>query len=195
MMRNEHDRDALLAAELGRRVDDLAPAGRVEHGRRLVEHDALGLHGDDARDGHALLLSAGEQVRRVQAKIIHADLLQGCIHPCAYLLRRDAEILGREGYVILDDVGDDLVIRILKDHAHRGAHRQKVILVRRVHAVDIHLAAGRQQDGVEVLGERALAGAVVSQHGHERATRDLEREVAERGLLLAGVGKGQMFGS
>ena len=195
MMRNEHDRDALLAAELGRRVDDLAPAGRVEHGRRLVKHDALGPHGDDARDGHALLLSAGEQVRRVQAKIIHADLLQGCIHPCAYFLRRDAEILGREGYVILDDVGDDLVIRILKDHAHRGAHGQKIVLVGRVHAVDIHLAAGRQQDGIEMLGERALAGAVVPQHSHERAARDLEREVAECGALLAGVGKGQMFGS
>ena len=134
-------------------------------------------------------------MRRVQAKIIHADLLQGCIHACAYLLRRDAEVLGREGHVVLDDVGDDLVIGILKDHAHRGAHGQKIVLVGRGHAVDIHLAAGRQQDGVEVLGERALAGAVVPQHGHERAARDLEREVAERGPLLAGVGKGQVFGS
>ena len=195
MVRDEHDRDALLAAELRGRVDDLAPAGRIEHGRRLVEHDALGLHGDDTRDGHALLLPAGEQVRRVQAKIIHADLLERGIHPRAYFLRRDAEVLGREGHVVLDDVGDDLVIGILKDHAHRGAHGQEIVLVGRVHAVDVHLAAGRQQDGVEVLGERALAGAVVPQHGHERAARDLEREVAERGPLLAGVGKGQMFGS
>ena len=195
MMRNEHDRDALLAAEFGGRVNDLAPAGRVEHGRRLVEHDALGLHGDDARDGDALLLPAGEQVRRVQAKVIHTDLPEGGIHPRAYFLRRDAEVLGREGHVVLDDVGDDLVIGILKDHAHRGAHGQEILFVRRVHAVDIHLAAGRQQDGVEVLGERALAGAVVPQHGHERAARDLEREVAERGLRLAGVGKGQVFGS
>ena len=134
-------------------------------------------------------------MRRVQAKIIHADLLEGRIHPRAYFLRRDAEVLGCEGHVVLDDVGDDLVIGILKDHAHRGAHGQKIVLVGRVHAVDIHLAAGRQQDGVEVLGERALAGAVVPQNGHERAARDLEREVAERGPRLAGVGKGQVFGS
>lgn len=86
MVCDEHDRDALLTAELCRRVDHLAPSGRVEHGRRLVEHDALGLHGDDARDGDALLLSAGEQVRRVQAEVIHADLPEGCIHARADLL-------------------------------------------------------------------------------------------------------------
>ena len=131
----------------------------------------------------------------MQAKIIHADLLEGRIHPRAYFLRRDTEVLGREGHVVLDDVCDDLVIGILKDHAHRGAHGQKVIFVRRVHAVNIHLAAGRQQDGIEELGQCALARAVVPEDGHERAARDLEREVAERGPLLAGVGKGQVFGS
>ena len=174
MVCDEHDRDALLTAELCRRVDHLAPSGRVEHGRRLVEHDALGLHGDDARDGDALLLPAGEQVRRVQTKIIHTDLPEGRVHARADLLRRHAEVLGCEGHIVLDDVCDDLVIGVLKDHAHRGAHGQKVIFVRRVHAVNIHLAAGRQQDGVEVLGERALAGAVVPEDGHERAARDLE---------------------
>ena len=113
-------------------------------------------------------------MRRVQAEVIHADLLQGCIHPCAYFLRRHAEVLRREGHIVLDDVCDDLVIGVLKDHAHRGAHGQKVIFVRRVHAVNIHLAAGRQQDGIEELGRCALARAVVPEDGHERAARDLE---------------------
>ena len=134
-------------------------------------------------------------MRRVQAEVIHADLPEGRVHARTDLLRRHAEVLRREGHIVLDDVCDDLVIGILKDHAHRGAHGQEVIFVRRVHAVNIHLAAGRQQDGIEELGQCALARAVVPENGHERAARDLEREVTERGMLLAGVGKGQMFGS
>ena len=65
-------------------------------------------------DGDALLLPAGEQMRCVAAVFIHADLPQRVIHPLADLRRGDAEVLRREGDVLLHDVGYDLVIRVLK---------------------------------------------------------------------------------
>ena len=71
----------------------------------------------------------------------------------------------------------------MKDHAHRGAHGQEVIFIRRVHAVNIHLAAGRQQDGIEELGQRALARAV-RPHDGVYLTR-LDRKVDSFQYLFA----------
>ena len=46
-----------------------------------------GLHGDDARNGHPLLLSAGEQMGRVlRGKSYIPTALQGLVHPAADLL-------------------------------------------------------------------------------------------------------------
>ena len=65
MMGDEHHGDAHFPVQaLDGRNDLLAPVG-VEHGGRLIEYDAARPHGDDSRNGHALLLPAGEQVRRV----------------------------------------------------------------------------------------------------------------------------------
>ena len=60
-------------------------------------------------------------------------------------------------------------------------------------SVQLHPAAIRLERAREYADGGALARAVVPENGHERAARDLEREVAERGMLLAGVGKGQTF--
>ena len=193
MVRDEHHGNPLFAAQARHGLDDLAPAGRVEHRGRLVEHDALRLHGDHARDGDALLLSARKQVRRVHAKFIHPHLFERRVHPPADLLRRHAEILRREGYVVLDDVGDDLVVGVLKHHAHRAAHPEKLLLVGSVDPVYQHPALRGQQNCVQVLGERRFAGAVVAEHRHKRAGPDLQIQVLQRRLRLAGVGIAQMF--
>ena len=64
---DEHNRHALLPVEPVDGGQHLPPPDGVQHGGGLVQHDALRLHGQHARDGDALLLSAGEQVRRVSA--------------------------------------------------------------------------------------------------------------------------------
>ena len=51
---------------------------------------------------------------------------------------------------------------------------QQFILVGGVDAVHVDFAAGGQQDGVQVLGQGGLAGAVVPQHSHEGALLDVQ---------------------
>jgi len=46
------------------------PALRVKARARLVEHEHLGLHRNNARDGDAALLSAGEGKRRFFQQIV-----------------------------------------------------------------------------------------------------------------------------
>ena len=179
--------------QTGDGVDDLPASLGIQHGGGLVQGQDLGLHGQDPGDGHPLLLAAGEQMRRVHAEIIHAHLLESGVHPLADLLRGDAQILRREGHVVLHHVGDDLVVRILENHAHGAADVQELVLIGGVHVPDPDLAGGGQEDGVHVLEQGGFSGAVVAQDGHKASLGDLQIHAAEDLPLPLGVGEVYVF--
>ena len=197
MVGDEHHGDALLPVQAMDGGEDLLPAHGVQHGGGLVQDDAVRLHGDDAGDGHPLLLSAGKEVRRVADELPHAHIPEGIIHPAADLLRGDAQVLRGEGHVLLHHVGNDLVVRVLKDHAHPLADGEKVPLVLRVHPLHQNLAGGREQDGVHGLGQGGLSGAVVAQHRHEAALLNGEGDPVQGVFrllaLLRRVGEGDIL--
>ena len=112
-------------------------------------------------------------------EFIHADGLERRVDALADLLRRHAEVFRREGDVLLDDVGDDLVVRVLEHHADAAAHVEDARLIGGVDPVDEHLPLVREQDRVHVLGKRGLAGAVVPQHRHEAPLLDAQVDPAE----------------
>ena len=195
---DQDDGDAVLPVQLAHDRHDLAPSLRVEHGGGLVEHHAARHHGDHARDGHALLLPAGQAVRRLRAVFVHADGLERLVHALADLRRRHTHVLQRERHVLLDDRGDQLVVRVLEHHGHGLAHLVGVVLVPRVHHIDIAHAAGRQADGVEAARERTLARAVMPQHGDELAAFNREVDPFQNGhgkqAFLGRIGVLQVFG-
>ena len=119
----------------------------------------------------------------MRAVFIHAHGLQRRIHAPLDLIARHTEIFRRKGDILFDDVRDDLVVRVLEHHAHRLADRQQQFLVLRVHAVDRDAAARRQQDRVEMLGERRFAAAVVAKHGDKAARLDGEVQPVEHNML------------
>ena len=109
----------------------------------------------------------------------------GVIDAAAHLFRRNTEVFQRESHVFLYHRGDDLVVRALEHHAHGLADVIELVIIGGVHALDVHLALLRQEDGVEVLGKGGFAAAVCAQHGHELAPPDLHGDAVERiaGLL------------
>ena len=109
----------------------------------------------------------------------------GVIDAAAHLFRWNAEVFQRESHVFLYHRGDDLVVRALEHHAHGLADVIELVIIGGVHALDVHLALLRQEDGVEVLGKGGFAAAVCAQHGHELAPPDLHGDAVERvaGLL------------
>ena len=195
---DEDDRDAVFLVELAHNGHDLAPPLRVEHGGGLVEHHAARHHGDHARDGHALLLAAGQAVRRLPPVFVHTDRFERVVHALSDLRGRHAHVLERKRHVLFDDRGDQLVIRVLEHHGHGLAHLVGVVLIARVHHIDIAHAAGRQADGVEAARERTLARAVVPQHGDELAAFDGQVHALEHGhgklAFLDRIGVLQVFG-
>ena len=74
----------------------------------------------------------------------------------------------------------DLVVRVLEHHAHGLADVVNFVIVGGVHAFHIHLAAFRQQNGVEVLCQRGFAAAVGPQHRHELAALHLRGHAVQR---------------
>ena len=160
-------------------LHDLRAAVGVKHGGRLVQHKAVRPHGNDACDGDALLLPAGQLIRRGVALFVDAGQFHGFVDAGADLLRRHAEVLRRKGDILLDDGGDDLVVRILEHHADLLAHIVEVIFVAGVHPLDQHRARFGQQNGIEMLCQRGLAAAVRAQHGDKLAAPDVNADAVD----------------
>ena len=171
IMGDRDDRDTGLP-QLADRFHDLTAAVRVKHGGRFVQNKAVRPHGDNARNGNALLLPAGKLVGGSITLFIDACQLHGLVNAGADLLRRNAEVLRRKGDILLHDGGNDLVVGVLEYHAHLLAHIVEMILVAGVHPLDQHRARLGQEDRVEVLGQRGFAAAVGPQYSHELAAVD-----------------------
>ena len=166
---NQHHGDALFAVQLPQHPHYLLAAAGIQHGSGLIQQDAPGLHGDDARDGHPLLLPATELMRRAFPVFVHPHRFQGLIHPPADLSRLHAHIFGREGHILFHHRRHDLVIRVLEHHAGALADLKQLVLVLGIHAVHGDGTGAGQQHGVAVLGKGGFPGAIVPQHRHKLA--------------------------
>ena len=81
----------------------------------------------------------------------------------------DADILRPEAHVLLDDRGDDLIVRILKDHAGFLPDLPDIFLALRVHPVDPHRPLRGEEQRVHVLCEGRFSGSVVAEDRDDRA--------------------------
>ena len=142
------------------KLQDRLAAGRIQHGRGLIEDDAARAHRQDAGQRDPLHLPGGQQVRGPLALLPHADLAQQLFHPPANLCRGQAQVLQAEGDILRHDRGDDLVLRGLKDHPYPGADRAVVARVVRVQAIHPDPPARGDEQGIQVAGQRGLSGAI-----------------------------------
>ena len=101
----------------------LFPALRVKSRARLIEHEHFGFHRNDARDGHAALLSAGEGEGRLFQKVFRkAGKARGFAHTAVDLFFGKAHIRRAEGNVTVDRFFKELILRILEHKTHAESH-------------------------------------------------------------------------
>ena len=151
-------------------MDDLqniaAPLG-IQHGRRLIEDDHLGVHGQGAGDGNALLLAAREHMRSALLILLHAHHLQRLLHALQNFLSGHAEIFRPKGDFLIHHRGHQLVIRVLKDHAGRLPNGQLVFLLGSIHPGDFQSARGWRIQRVHQPGKSGFAAAVMPEYDDE----------------------------
>ena len=164
-----HHRDAHVPVQPVDGLHHLLPAPGVQHGGGLVQDDAVGAHGHHPGDGHPLLLPARQVVRGALAQLVDAGHLHGVVDAAAHLAGGHAQVLQGKGHVLFHHGGHDLVVGVLKDHAHLLADVVELGVVGGVHPLHRDGAGLGQQDGVEVLGQGGLAAPVGPQHRHKLA--------------------------
>ena len=91
------------------------------------------------------------------------------IHPAADFFRRHPKVFQGKGHILFHHGGNNLIVRVLKHHAHPLADVIQARLIRGGDALHRHGAAFRQQNGVEVLGQCAFSAAIGPQHRHKFA--------------------------
>ena len=90
---------------------------RIETGRRLVEHEDRRPHGQHARQAHPLLLAEAQVMDWPPAERQGIDGGQRFLDAAGDLVVGQAQVSRAEGHVLLDRGGEELIGRILEDHA------------------------------------------------------------------------------
>src|SRR4051794_24974109 len=180
------DQDDGLAAVVQRLKDahDLLGRARVEVAGRLVgeKHGRIG-H-ERARDGHALLLTAGKLRRMIVLASFEADAMQRIHRRLVALFARPAEVSvdereldvfdGRRAREQIETLKDEPDLRVADDGALVAVER------RDVDAVEFVRAVGGTVEAAEDVHQRRLAGAGGAHHGDELPLIDEEVDASER---------------
>lgn len=96
-------------------LKNLVTARRIEARGRLIEHEYVRPHGDNACDGNAALLTAGQRKRRLVGKLrCKADCRHGFAHALVNLGLRQFHVGRAVGNVLRDGLLEQLVFRILE---------------------------------------------------------------------------------
>ena len=102
---------------------NIVPAAGVKTRRRLVQHQHLRLHGDNAGNGHAALLAAGQ----LKGGLIQHGLRQaheggGGTDAAVDILLVQSHVLRAEGDVLIHRLLKQLVFRVLEHQSHLKPH-------------------------------------------------------------------------
>ena len=181
-----HDSDAALV-ELAANAADAAAPAHVQHGGGLVQNEQVGMHGEGAGYGHALLLAAGEVRRIGLGQVGEGHGGQRLVHARGYLGLRQGKVLGAKSHVVGYDAGDHLVLGVLEDHGGAAAYLELLRGVCRVHAENAHAALRGRDQRVQDLREGGFAGAVAADDAGVAAGVYAHTDAAQR-LGSVGVG-------
>ena len=125
------------------------------------------MHGNDTGYGYTLLLPTGQLIWREFAKFIHADCLQAFLHTLPDLFRRNTQVLGSKADILLHDLTNNLVVRVLEHHSGGLPDIPQILLLSCIHPIYPDCSLCWKQNSIHVLGQCRFPGAIMSQNGNE----------------------------
>ena len=144
------------------------------------------MHGDDGGDGDALLLAAGQGVGRPVEQLVYAQVRGDVGDEPLDLVSGEAQLQRAEGELVAHVGAEELDVRVLEDEADAGpevtAERrvlERVFGERGAEGED--LAGAGEDQAVEHLQQRRLAGPVRADDGDVLAGLDLQVDPGQGG--------------
>ena len=174
----DHYDGAALLGHLSHCLHDGHALAVVKTARGLVQKDHVWLHHHHRRQRHHLPLAAGEREGRLaggQAKAL--DDRAGATPGLVGVGPRELEA---KGHLVEDGVLADLAVGVLEEGRDVLGQEAGGGLAR-VEPRHAHLAGRGVQKPVQELGQRGLAGAVLTDHAHDLPGENVEGEVAHGG--------------
>ena len=152
---------AVVVPDVGHQV---LPARRIQSGGGLVQHQHLGVHSHDPRQGHPALLAAGElKGGLVQLIVPDAHQAGGLPDTAVQLLPGLALVDGAEGDVLVHRLLKQLVLWVLEHQPHLEADVPDLLRLRPdVLPMEQDLPRRRPQQAVQMLNQGGFAGAGVA---------------------------------
>ena len=183
---DDDDGDAQPAVDVLQQGQDGLGGHGVEGAGGLVAEQHLGVAGEGAGDGDALLLTAGELRGVVVGLVGQSDDLEQLLHALVGLCAGHAGQLEGVAHI----AGDGLLhqqIELLKDHGDLLAQLAQLLAVHfeDAFAVDEDIAGGRGFEAVHAADQRGLASAAEADDAEDFALLDLQADVFDGVELLA----------
>ena len=123
----------------------------------------------------------------------HIHRLQRFLDAAVHFVVLYAQILQSEGNLLLHHRGDDLIVGVLKDHAHLAVDLGQVVVVFYVQSADGNASFIGNADPVEMLCKGGFPAPVVPENGDELALLHRKGNVLEYGLGILCIAEGKVF--
>lgn len=197
-MLDQHDGGGAFLVNGGQITDERPGACGIQVCGGLVQHEHAWSRRDDTRQRDALLLAAGQRRNPGACPLAEPHLCENLRDARVHLPRRPAAVLQPERDVVLDAIHDELRGRVLEDEpdAPRDVGRRGDGDVEAADRQPTVPGAGTlaRNESRESKRERRLSGARRPENEQATACRQLERDVAERVPLPAGVAEANVDG-
>ena len=176
-----HQRHAGLAVDVAQQLEDGVGALGVERGGRLVAEDHLGLAGQCAGDGNALLLPAGQLAGIAPGLLTQTDAVEQLERAGAILLRHLAGSgEERKAHVVQHGLLREQA-EVLENHGHPTTIRAQLLAGQGgdVAAIDLDSAQRGALEQVDGAHERRLAGVAHADDAENVTVGNLDVDIGE----------------
>ena len=166
-MRNQNHGDLFHIIQCSDRTNNLFAPHWVQHCCRLIKHDTLWMHGNYPCYRHALFLSSRKLIRGKFAKRIHSYRLKAFLHTLPNLLCGHSHILRTKSNILLNNLTDNLIVWILKNHSCCLPDIPYICLVLCIFSIYPDSSLCWIKNRVQVFCQRRFTRAVMSQNSHK----------------------------
>ena len=161
--------------------DYFFPPIRIQHRSRLIQNNTFWMHGNHTGDRNPLFLSTGKLVRRMLAILIHSNCFQTLFDPFPDFPGRYSHVFRTKSHIFFHYLSNDLVIRVLKNHAGFLPDIPQLAIICCVFSIDPDSTLCWIQYRIKMFCQSRFTGTVMTQYSDKIPFLDIHGNVFYRG--------------